>query len=59
MERIELGSRSSDPAFVGREQELDDGLRTLDDVLEAHGKVLLIAGEPGIGKSRLADELPL
>src|SRR5207237_1983461 len=27
MERIELGSRSSDPAFVGREQELDDGLR--------------------------------
>ena len=43
--------------FVGREPELDEGLGVLDDVLRGRGRVLLISGESGIGKSRIADEL--
>jgi DNA-binding SARP family transcriptional activator/tetratricopeptide (TPR) repeat protein len=43
--------------FVGRDRELaalENGLR---DALAGHGRIVLIAGEPGIGKSRLVDEL--
>jgi hypothetical protein len=43
--------------FVGRERELRDLLRALDDAEAGRGSLLLLAGEPGIGKSRLADEL--
>ena len=57
MERNELRIRSSEAAFVGREHELEYGLRTLEDALGARGRLLLLAGEPGIGKSRMADEL--
>ena len=44
-------------AFVGREAELDELLAGLDDVVAGRGRLFLLAGEPGIGKSRLADEL--
>ena len=44
-------------AFVGRERELAEGQAVLDEMLEAHGRLLLVAGEPGMGKSRLAEEL--
>jgi len=43
--------------FVGRERELDELLAGLEDALAARGSLWLIAGEPGIGKSRLAEEL--
>jgi DNA-binding SARP family transcriptional activator len=43
--------------FVGRELELEQLRRGLDSALSGHGRVFLLAGEPGIGKSRLADEL--
>jgi predicted ATPase/DNA-binding SARP family transcriptional activator len=43
--------------FVGRERELAQLLRALEDALAGEGRLLLLAGEPGIGKSRLADEL--
>ena len=32
-------------------------MRALDDALAGHGRLLVIGGEPGIGKSRLAEEL--
>ena len=48
------GSRG---AFVGREAELRALLADLDDALAGRGRLCLLAGEPGIGKSRLADEL--
>jgi DNA-binding SARP family transcriptional activator len=43
--------------FVGRQRELAALSTALEDALAGRGKVVLIAGEPGIGKSRLADEV--
>jgi len=43
--------------FVGRERELDELRRALTDAEAGQGRVVLLGGEPGIGKSRLADEL--
>jgi DNA-binding SARP family transcriptional activator len=43
--------------FVGRARELATLEESLGDALAGRGRVVLIAGEPGIGKSRLVDEL--
>ena len=43
--------------FVGRESEVQELRAGLDGALAGRGRLFLIAGEPGIGKSRLADEL--
>jgi DNA-binding SARP family transcriptional activator/tetratricopeptide (TPR) repeat protein len=48
---------TSDGVFVGREAERQVLRSALDQTLRGHGRLVLIAGEPGIGKSRLADEL--
>ena len=42
---------------MGRERELAELVAGLDDALAGRGRLFLLAGEPGIGKSRLADEL--
>jgi DNA-binding SARP family transcriptional activator len=44
-------------AFVGREPELAELLAGLEDALVGRGRLFLLVGEPGIGKSRLAEEL--
>src|SRR5919197_1283339 len=44
-------------AFVGREPELAELMAGLDDALAGRGRLFLVVGEPGIGKSRLADEV--
>jgi len=44
-------------AFVGRAQELAQLVRGLDDAIAGRGRLFLLVGEAGIGKSRLADEL--
>jgi class 3 adenylate cyclase/tetratricopeptide (TPR) repeat protein len=44
-------------ALVGREEELDLLLRRWRQARAGEGRVVLVAGEPGIGKSRLADAL--
>jgi class 3 adenylate cyclase/tetratricopeptide (TPR) repeat protein len=43
--------------FAGRARELGIVQRALDDVLSGAGRVVLVQGEAGIGKSRLAWEL--
>ena len=42
--------------FVGRESELGQLRRGLHRALAGRGSLVLLAGEPGIGKSRLVDE---
>jgi DNA-binding SARP family transcriptional activator len=44
-------------AFVGRDHELAELVGALDDVIEGRGRLFLLVGEPGIGKSRLAEEM--
>ena len=44
-------------AMVGRERELASLLSGLDDAASRRGRLFLISGEPGVGKTRLADEV--
>src|SRR5215468_5628537 len=48
---------ASGRAFVGRKSELAELRAGLDRALAGRGQVFLVAGEPGIGKSELADRL--
>ena len=43
--------------FVGRERELAAMTAGLEDAIGGQGRLFLLSGEPGIGKSRLAEEL--
>jgi transcriptional regulator with AAA-type ATPase domain/tetratricopeptide (TPR) repeat protein len=49
------GSRPA--AFIGRRAEVDTLRRLLDQAMLGHGQIVTIVGEPGIGKSRLLQEL--
>jgi putative protein kinase ArgK-like GTPase of G3E family len=45
--------------LVGRQEELDLLLRRWQRAAVGEGQVVLLSGEPGIGKSRLTDGLGL
>jgi DNA-binding SARP family transcriptional activator/tetratricopeptide (TPR) repeat protein len=45
------------PPLIGRDEELELLLRRWRQAANGDGRVVLLAGEPGIGKSRLAVEL--
>ena len=42
--------------LIGRQQELEDLSRRLSAVREGSGGLVLLAGEAGVGKTRLAEE---
>ena len=48
--------RGSEPAFVGRQREMSDLGAALDGALSGNGQMLMLVGEPGIGKTRTARE---
>jgi DNA-binding SARP family transcriptional activator len=50
-------AQRTDGVFVGRERELGALLAALGDALSVGGRLVVVGGEPGIGKSRLAEEL--
>lgn len=43
--------------FVGRQHEMDILRTTLEDALAGQGRLVILGGEPGIGKTRTAQEL--
>jgi DNA-binding CsgD family transcriptional regulator/tetratricopeptide (TPR) repeat protein len=49
--------RVTSPEFIGRADELDLLQRALAETADAHASHILIAGEAGVGKSRLVAEI--
>jgi len=43
--------------FVGREREMEELRTAVDDALSGKGRLVLLVGEPGIGKTRAAEEI--
>ena len=55
-DREPLATAAPSESFVGRKYELSEFHEALERALAGRMSLFLIAGEPGIGKSRLADE---
>jgi transcriptional regulator with AAA-type ATPase domain len=43
--------------FVGRQREMEALQTALEDALSGQGRLVILGGEPGIGKTRTAQEL--
>ncbi len=43
--------------FVGRQREMGELKAALEDAMAGHGRLAMLVGEPGIGKTRTAQEL--
>ncbi|MCI0896068.1 MAG: AAA family ATPase [Chloroflexi bacterium] len=43
--------------FVGRQREMAELTAALESALSGHGRIVMLVGEPGIGKTRAAQEL--
>src|SRR5438094_5705623 len=52
-----VGGGQSVGRLVGREGELARILSAVDTILAGAGRVVLLSGEPGVGKTRLAKEV--
>ncbi len=55
--RVQIGDERGLTPFVGRERELGVMRDRFGDVAAGHGQVVFVAGDAGIGKSRLLHEL--
>src|SRR4051794_30358847 len=49
--------RAAGRPFVGRARELEELRALLEETGEGRGRLCLLSGEPGIGKTRLMQEL--
>src|SRR5262245_46215937 len=49
------GPDVTQPIFIGRAVELDAARAAIETVAHGNGALLLVCGEPGIGKTRLAE----
>ena len=43
--------------FIGRQEELVKMTNSLDDAISGQGRIVMLAGGSGIGKTRIAHEL--
>jgi tetratricopeptide (TPR) repeat protein len=50
-------ARLAGGVFVGRQQEVSALRTALQDALSGRGRLVMLAGEPGNGKTRIADDL--
>ena len=57
LERSSSPYRLAPGVFVGRQQEMAELQGALDDALAGQGRMVALAGEPGIGKTRTTQEL--
>ena len=56
---LNLSHVRGESRFVGRQREMDILKASLEDVLSGNGRILMLAGEPGIGKTSLVQEFAL
>ncbi len=54
---ISTSPASADPVFVGREREMSELRAGVEDALAGQGRLFLVSGDPGIGKTRLVEQL--
>ena len=57
MTNSERSDRQADRLFVGRHQEMAELSDALDNAMAGRGRLVMLAGEPGIGKTSIAQEL--
>jgi class 3 adenylate cyclase/tetratricopeptide (TPR) repeat protein len=51
--RLQAAAARGLTRFVGRDEEMEQLRRALEQAREGHGQVVALVGEPGVGKSRL------
>src|SRR5262249_55323237 len=57
--RLQVAARHGLTRFVGRQSELEQLHRALEQAKAGHGQIVGVMGEPGMGKSRLVYEFKL
>src|SRR5207247_1809583 len=57
--RLQVATRRGLTRFVGRQSELEQLRRALNEAQGGHGQIVGVMGEPGLGKSRLFYEFRL
>src|SRR5207244_823864 len=57
MQATPRGNVTGPGAFVGRDLEVDELLRGFEESRSGRGRLFVLTGEPGIGKTRLATEI--
>ena len=57
--RLQIAARRGLTRFVGRQSEMEQLQRALEQAKSGHGQIVGVMGEPGLGKSRLFYEFKL